>query len=85
MYAKPEPRATTKRRQARARQTARHACRLTVYLRDGGRCRLCGALGTDVHEIVYRSHGGSITDPDNCLLLCRDHHRAVHARTVRLP
>ena len=31
-----------------------------------------------VHEVVMRSHGGSITDPDNCKALCHFHHRWVH-------
>lgn len=32
---------------------------------------------TEVHERVSRARGGSIVDDDNCIALCRDHHRWV--------
>ena len=35
---------------------------------------LCTGLADDAHEIVTRGRGGSITDPDNILLVCRRHH-----------
>lgn len=35
----------------------------------------CGILATEPHEIVKRSRGGSITDPDNILATCRDCHQ----------
>lgn len=38
---------------------------------------LCGRVATDVHEIKTRARGGSITDPDNCLSLCRPCHRYI--------
>lgn len=37
----------------------------------------CPLRADDVHEIVSRARGGSITDPANLLPLCRTHHRWV--------
>lgn len=34
--------------------------------------------GLDVHEPVHRSQGGDPTDPDQCVTLCRKHHRWAH-------
>lgn len=34
----------------------------------------CTRIGCDPHEIRTRARGGSITDPDNIVLLCRQHH-----------
>lgn len=34
----------------------------------------CTYVGTDLHEILTRARGGSITDPENILLLCRGCH-----------
>lgn len=36
----------------------------------------------DVHEILTRARGGSITDPDAALALCRNHHDWVHNHPV---
>jgi len=35
---------------------------------------ICSVAATDVHEIKTRARGGSITDADNCLALCRSCH-----------
>lgn len=37
----------------------------------------CGRLADDVHEPLTRARGGSITDPDNAVPLCRSHHDDV--------
>lgn len=37
----------------------------------------CGG-GFDVHEPLTRARGGNPLDPDQCVLLCHFHHRAVH-------
>jgi len=34
----------------------------------------CDTRADDLHEIVSRARGGSITDPTNVLPLCREHH-----------
>jgi 5-methylcytosine-specific restriction endonuclease McrA len=80
MLRKPEPRKREKARERRARDKARRECRAFVIARDGMRCRRCrvyGGLALDVHELTRRSHGGSITDPANCVALCRACHRAI--------
>ena len=60
---------------ARTRQTvmdrARRLCEADL---DG-----CTTHATDVHEIKTRARGGSITDPDNCLALCRWCHAFITA------
>jgi 5-methylcytosine-specific restriction endonuclease McrA len=31
----------------------------------------------DIHELVRRSQGGSVTDPDNCIAVCRPCHTRI--------
>jgi 5-methylcytosine-specific restriction endonuclease McrA len=40
-------------------------------------CARCNRLADDLHEIRSRARGGSITDPENCLPLCRPCHDYV--------
>ena len=37
----------------------------------------CWRRADDLHEIVSRARGGSVTDPENTIPLCREHHRWV--------
>lgn len=55
--------------------------RMAVFERSS-RCEaniepLCSYHATDVHEIKTRARGGSITDVNNCLALCRACHRFI--------
>lgn len=34
----------------------------------------CQSRADDLHEIVSRARGGSVTDPENVVPLCRPHH-----------
>lgn len=44
-------------------------------------CHYCGKTSLIVkHEIVFRSHGGDPTDPENCIILCRECHNKAHRR-----
>lgn len=56
--------------------------RRAVRERDGYRCRAggcwIGETGGHIHHRKLRSQGGDHS-PANLLLLCDDHHRAVHA------
>lgn len=45
--------------------------------RDNKLCQVCGSMASDVHHIVYRSHGGADI-PENLICLCRVHHEAAH-------
>ena len=52
---------------------------IAVFMRDKGRCRLCGAFnGLELHHIDGR--GNELTnDIDNCIMLCHYcHHDVVH-------
>lgn len=67
---------------AKALIPARRACQAVVRARSGGRCEVriegqCIGYATDVHEILARGAGGSITDPENCLNSCRPCHDFV--------
>ena len=70
----------------RVTRTIPPALRRAVTVRD----RHCVAPGChavahhcDVHHIVFWEDGGS-TSLDNCVLLCRRHHRMVHLRGWRV-
>lgn len=62
----------------RRTRTIPPALRRALEVRDRG-CRFprCGARFTDAHHVTHWADGGS-TSLDNCLLLCRHHHRLVH-------
>jgi len=75
----------------RAKQRAetvfwRQVVRGLVEARDGNRCRMCGERSPwmEMHHVVYLSRGG-VDHPANALMLCRDHHQAVHARIEPCP
>lgn len=40
----------------------------------------CARLADDVHEPLTRGRGGSITDPENAVPLCRPHHDQITFR-----
>jgi 5-methylcytosine-specific restriction endonuclease McrA len=66
------------RKKKRVRQQFRNA----VFVRDAGRCRVCGALAVDAHHIVNRNEmpdGGYV--PTNGIALCASCHRKAEYRT----
>lgn len=78
----PKPPSREVRRLAAQRDNAarRKVCRITVLARDGYRCRRCSAyIGVrgHVHEIKFRSRGGSPYEPANCVSLCSRCHDLV--------
>lgn len=52
-----------------------------VYIRDGGRCRLCGNYNNlHLHHIIYRSENKNlINEINNCIMLCINCHQLVHS------
>lgn len=48
-----------------------------VAERDNSLCRVCGKPSSDIHHIVYRSHGGT-NDIRNLIALCRGCHDNAH-------
>lgn len=60
----------------------REETRPAVMDRSGGRCEIripdiCTGAAVDMHEVLTRARGGSITDPDNILAACRPCHDHV--------
>jgi Domain of unknown function (DUF222) len=64
----------------RTRRPFTGATRTAILLRDGG-CAFPGCerppRWTDIHHIVYRTHGAT-TNRDNGGALCRHHHQVIH-------
>ena len=62
----------------RKTRTIPPALRRALEARDRG-CRFpgCGLRFADAHHVTHWAEGGE-TSQDNCLLLCRHHHRLVH-------
>jgi hypothetical protein len=75
------PISAKRRGQLVARQETRRIVLGRVARCEAGIDGLCWGQPTDVHEIKTRARGGSITDPDNCLALCR----ACHAYITEHP
>lgn len=68
---------TSKKRNQQNRE--RDFVRKVIMKERGALCEAmipatCTYVGTDLHEILTRARGGSIIDPDNILLLCRECH-----------
>jgi predicted restriction endonuclease len=81
MFPKPEPLARVRNR--KRHQRARQRARVREVVMEQARCVVCGLRATDMHHVKYRSRGGGDT-VDNCAPLCGPHHRAVHAKWLRL-
>ena len=64
-----------------AENRERKKTRVEVLERCGNLCEarlsICTRTVDDLHEIKTRARGGSITDPDNCLGLCRSCHTFI--------
>lgn len=67
----------------RARENRQRAkLRLRMIETHGVSCQagilgVCDGRWTDMHERLSRARGGSVTDPDNIVLLCRPCHRLI--------
>lgn len=56
---------------------------VATMLADAPPCRRCRfQAATEVHELLPRGRGGSITDPSNCVPLCHDCHTAITDHTA---
>lgn len=62
---------------------------LVLLERCKGLCEDCGrwpdSFGLAKHEKVFRSHGGSPLDPDNCVMLCKTCHDKRHGISTYRP
>ena len=78
MLVTPLPKPT---KQKRRNSYSKQRTRQQVKDRDGDMCLLCGrpGPGLHLHRVIYGSQGGKYA-PENCVLLCHDHHNpVVHA------
>lgn len=88
---KPEPRWKSKQRNVTAEKKAERECYALVDRRDDHCCRICrkrvGGIGMlqagHHHHIVMRSRGGQ-HDLNTVVLLCVEHHHAIHNGELRL-
>lgn len=73
------PKVTYKRRKPtrRKRNAFSYKVKQQIYERDNGLCQQCGAPGTEIHHVKFRSQGGRGV-VNNGLLLCADCHRKIH-------
>jgi 5-methylcytosine-specific restriction endonuclease McrA len=63
------------------RDTVKFVLERDEYLCQIGLYPSCSRHATDVHEILTRARGGSITDAENCIALCRGCHNFVTVNT----
>ncbi len=64
-------------------QTRRQRRENPALEREGWRCAVpgCRSVGTgrlNTHHVIFKSHGGALTDPGNLSGICRGHHVALH-------
>lgn len=78
---------TTPLRARSKKQEAKYRIRrplVAALLAERPVCERCqSARSTDVHEPRMRSRGADITDPEQCVCLCRDCHNWVHANPAQ--
>src|SRR3954467_6298249 len=87
-FAKPRARVMDTRAKERLKEKQWREVKAIVRKRDGGHCRACSKHGrrkpgTEVHHLLYRSHGGK-DDARNLILLCMDCHKDAHAKLLRI-
>lgn len=49
-------------------------CQVILLIQQVDTEHRCGLYVDDVHELLTRGRGGSITDADNCIAICRPCH-----------
>jgi 5-methylcytosine-specific restriction endonuclease McrA len=79
----PKPEPLDRVRNRKRRQVGQVRSRLREVVMEQARCVVCGLRATEMHHVRYRSRGGADT-VDNVAALCGHHHRAVHAKWLRL-
>ena len=60
-----------------------NSIRKAVYRRDHYRCALCDSPeGIQVHHVIPKGSGGSVTSMHNLITLCRQCHANVHGNPL---
>ena len=66
------------------KQESQSKWRQQIIRRDGKRCKLCkSTYWLEAHHIIYKSQGGERTNPLNGIILCKECHMKIHARTLK--
>lgn len=66
---KPTPRIVGQIRRKKDREAHEREIKVSVRLRDRGRCRVCGKPATEVHEMKFKSLGG-VVSMQNSIAVC---------------
>ena len=74
---KPTPRVVEKTQRKRAIEQHRKRIRALVFARDKGKCRVCGGLAHEMHELRYRSLMGSVS-LENSIAVCNYQGNSCH-------
>lgn len=75
----PAPKPTYQRQAPKRSKRSQFSKRVReeIIERDEGVCRNCGALGSQIHHVVFRSQGGRGVYT-NGLLVCNGCHKRIH-------
>ena len=46
-------------------------------------CQRCGQRADDLHELRSRARGGSVSDPENCVPVCRTCHDWIGTHSIQ--
>ena len=74
---KPVPRVVEQHAKRKDAEQHRRAVKKLVFARDGGKCRVCGASATEMHELRFRSLGGK-RSLENSIAVCTINARNCH-------
>ena len=56
----------------------RNMCEAGALIATADQKHRCQRIGVDIHEPLTRARGGSITDPENMVVVCRACHDWIH-------
>lgn len=74
---KPVPHPIAKAAKAKATEQHRRVTKAAVFARDKGKCRVCGDVAHEMHELRFRSLGGKVS-LENSVAVCNFRGRNCH-------
>jgi len=76
-FPKPSPRVVGKHAKAKSTEQHRRETKAAVFARDKGKCRVCGDVAQEMHELRFRSLGGK-RSLENSIAVCNFRGRNCH-------